>query len=78
MEVRRRGKCSISGKTNQEYSRFTHPQFDPIAFFLHELGVVVLDKPVFKDEYGVLTELDQLDVLKTRRGLFLVMKCFLN
>jgi hypothetical protein len=40
--------------------------------------VVVLDKPVFMDEYGVLPELDQLDVLKTRRGLFLVMKYFLN
>lgn len=78
MEVRRRGKCSIRVRQNQEYSRFTHPQFDPIAFFLHELGVVVLDQPVFMDEYGVLPELDQLDVLKTRRDLFIVVKCFLN
>jgi hypothetical protein len=40
--------------------------------------VVVLDEPVFVDEYGVLPELDQLDALKTKRGLFLVKNCFLN
>lgn len=48
---------------------FTHPQYDPAAFFLYDLGVVVLDEPVVMDEYGALPELDQLDALKTRRGL---------
>jgi secreted trypsin-like serine protease len=33
------------------------------------VGVVVLDEPVQLDEYGALPELDQLDDLKTRRGL---------
>ena len=47
---------------------FTHPQYNPNAFFLYDLGVVVLDDPVVMDEYGVLPELDQLDILKTRRG----------
>ena len=47
---------------------YTHPDYDPNAFFLHDLGVVVLDEPVFMDEYGVLPELNQLDRLKTRRG----------
>jgi hypothetical protein len=47
---------------------FTHPNYDPNAFFLYDLGVVVLDEPVYMDNYGRLPELDQLDALKTRRG----------
>jgi V8-like Glu-specific endopeptidase len=47
---------------------FTHPMYDPNAFFLYDLGVVVLDEPIYMDEYGVLPELDQLDVMKTKRG----------
>lgn len=46
----------------------THPLYDPSAFFLFDLGVVVLDEPIFMDEYGVLPELDQLDAMKTKRG----------
>lgn len=47
---------------------YTHPDYDPNAFFLHDAGVVVLDEPFVTDEYGVLPEVDQLDVLKTKRG----------
>jgi hypothetical protein len=47
---------------------YTHPDYDPNAFFLYDLGVVVLDEPMAMDEYGTLPELDQLDGLKTRRG----------
>lgn len=47
---------------------YTHPQYDPNAFFLFDLGVVVLDQPVVMDEYGALPSLDQLDALKTQRG----------
>jgi secreted trypsin-like serine protease len=47
---------------------YTHPQYNPNAFFLFDLGVVVLDEPVVMDEYGALPSLDQLDALKTRRG----------
>lgn len=47
---------------------YTHPQYDPNAFFLYDLGVVVLDEPVVMAEYGVLPEQDQLDSLATRRG----------
>jgi hypothetical protein len=36
---------------------FTHPQYDPNAFFLFDLGVVVLDKPVKKKTYGKLPAL---------------------
>jgi len=46
----------------------THPQFDPDAFFLHDLGVVVLDAPSTITTYGALPQAGQLDSLKTRRG----------
>ena len=44
---------------------FTHPQYDPNAFYLHDLGVVVLDTPVVMSAYGSLPTLNQLDALKT-------------
>ena len=47
---------------------YTHPQYNPNAFYLFDLGVVVLDEPVVMDEYGALPELNQLDVYKTKRG----------
>jgi len=47
---------------------FTHPQYDPNAFFLHDLGVVVLDTPVVMSKYGAVPTLGQLNSLKTRRG----------
>ncbi len=40
---------------------YTHPDYDDNAFYLYDLGVVVLDEPVVLDEYGELPELDQLD-----------------
>ena len=47
---------------------YTHPQYDPNAFFRYDLGVVVLDAPVNVPVYGALPELDRLDRLQTRRG----------
>jgi V8-like Glu-specific endopeptidase len=47
---------------------YVHPDYDPAAFFLYDLGVVVLDEPMYMDEYGTLPELDQLDDLAKRRG----------
>jgi secreted trypsin-like serine protease len=47
---------------------YTHPDYDDNAFFLNDLGVVVLDKPVYMDTYGALPEQDVLDQLATRRG----------
>lgn len=41
-------------------ANYSFPSFD--------VGVVVLDTPVVKSTYGVLPKLDQLDVLKTKRG----------
>jgi V8-like Glu-specific endopeptidase len=47
---------------------YTHPQYNPNAFYLYDLGVVVLDEPMVKSAYGALPDLDQLDALKTQRG----------
>lgn len=47
---------------------YTHPDYDPNAFYLHDLGVVVLDEPVYMDEYGQLPEAGQYDYLARQRG----------
>jgi V8-like Glu-specific endopeptidase len=47
---------------------YTHPQYNPNAFFLFDLGVVVLDAPHAMATYGALPTLDQLDGLAKRRG----------
>jgi hypothetical protein len=47
---------------------YTHPSYNPAAFFLYDLGVVVLDSPMVMGEYGELPTLNQLDSLKTQRG----------
>jgi hypothetical protein len=47
---------------------YVHPDYYTAPFFVHDVGVVVLDEPYVMDEYGVLPEIDQLDSLKTRRG----------
>ena len=47
---------------------YTHPDYNPNAFFVRDVGVVVLDTPVAMDVYGELPTLNQLDALKTRRG----------
>ena len=46
---------------------YAHPQYDDNAFYLYDLGVVVLDEPVYLDEYGALPTLNQLDALKTNK-----------
>jgi len=48
---------------------YTHPNYNPNAFYLFDLGVVVLDRPMKMKKYGVLPEQDVLDQLATSRGL---------
>jgi len=43
---------------------YTHPDYDPNAFFLHDLGIVVLDRAVRMKTYGALPTLGQLDALQ--------------
>jgi V8-like Glu-specific endopeptidase len=47
---------------------YTHPDYDPNAFFLHDVGVVVLSTPVTGVSYGTLPAVGALDALKTQRG----------
>jgi V8-like Glu-specific endopeptidase len=46
-----------------------HPLYATAPFYLHDVGVVVLEQPVKLNSYGELPEADQLDALKTKRGL---------
>ena len=48
---------------------YTHPSYNPNAFFQFDLGVVVLSKPVKMKAYGRLPTRDVLDRLATERGL---------
>lgn len=53
---------NVSGTTH------THPQYNPNAFFLADLGVVTLDAPYPMAAYGALPTLDVLDGLARARG----------
>lgn len=46
-----------------------HPLYATAPFTYHDVGVVILAEPIILDQYGTLPEQDQLDTLKTRRGL---------
>jgi Trypsin len=43
---------------------YPHPDYDDDAFFLFDVGVVILDEPVEMDTYGVLPTLGYLDQFK--------------
>jgi hypothetical protein len=47
---------------------YTHPDYDPNDFTRRDVGVVVLDTPVYKNQYGTLPALNQLDAWRTQRG----------
>ncbi|HET7770202.1 MAG TPA: trypsin-like serine protease [Chloroflexota bacterium] len=47
---------------------YTHPQYNPNAFYRYDLGVVVLQKPMKIGKYGALPELNVLDKMATQRG----------
>jgi hypothetical protein len=47
-----------------------HPLYETAPFFVHDVGVVILEAPgVVLDEYGTLPSVNQFDAFKTRRGL---------
>ena len=48
---------------------YTHPNYNPNAFYLYDLGVVVLDEPMNMPAYGQLPDQDVLDKMARRRGL---------
>jgi hypothetical protein len=46
----------------------THPDYVDGAFYLFDVGVVILRKPVRVDTYGTLADIGLLDQIATRRG----------
>lgn len=57
------------GGTSIEFKEIhTHPQYDDSAFYLYDVGVVILKNPVKLDTYGTLAEVGLLDALATQRG----------
>lgn len=57
------------GATSVDGTTYTHPEFVSSQFYLHDVGMVVLDTPVVKSVYGQLPKVNELDKLKTKRGL---------
>lgn len=47
----------------------THPLFETAPFVYHDVGVVILAKPLKLSQYGKLPAPDQMDAYKTERGL---------
>ena len=56
------------GPTSVDGVPYTHPEFDDNAFYLHDLGVVVLDQPVAMASYGSLPEQGLFDSLLAAGG----------
>jgi Trypsin len=58
------------GPNTYEATAFaSHPQFTSAAFFLHDVGIIKLAKPVTGvSQYGTLPGVNSLDTLATRRG----------
>ena len=46
---------------------YTHPNYNPSAFYQYDLGIVVLDNPHVLSGYGALPDLNALDTLARRR-----------
>ncbi len=59
----------FGGPTSVDGTTYSIPSYDEDAFYLHDVGVVVLDQPVRRSTYGTLPGLNQLDQLTTKRGL---------
>lgn len=64
--IRASGYPTTGGQTRGK--THTHPQYNPNAFALYDLGVVTLDVPVNKPVYGRLPRLGELNALTPRRG----------
>ena len=62
----------FAGPNSVEAVHFeAHPLYETAPFFVHDVGVVVLEEPgvvLPASQYGVLPSADQLDSLKKQRG----------
>ncbi len=60
----------FGGGTSIEFAEIhTHPNYVDGAFYLYDVGIVILSKPVERETYGELADVGLLDELATRRGL---------
>ena len=57
------GKYSVEAR-----SWAAHPLYETGPFYLHDVGVVVLRKPVYLDAYGTLPTVNQFDAFKPKKG----------
>lgn len=61
--------CGDANETAVSGELFLHPDYDPGAFYTHDLGVVVLDEPYDPPgAFASLPSLNQLDALEPGRG----------
>lgn len=68
-DVQSNSEYPFTGLTSVEFCRIhTHPNFFDGSFVRHDVGVVVLCGPVWRETYGALPAVNQLDALKTKRG----------
>lgn len=58
----------FEGSTSIEGTPYTHPDYDDAAFYLNDLGVVVLEEPVLLAEYGAIPEEGYFDQFFVQRG----------
>jgi V8-like Glu-specific endopeptidase len=56
-----KGKNSVEAK-----AWHAHPLYETGPFFLHDVGVVILTKPIKLDTYGTLPSVNQLDILASQ------------
>ncbi|MGB2839481.1 MAG: trypsin-like serine protease, partial [Actinomycetes bacterium] len=62
-------KAELNADANWlQATAYAHPQYDDNAFYLHDLGVLVLDKPVESATYGALPKLGMLDTLVKKKS----------
>lgn len=62
-------KAELNADANWlQATAYAHPQYDDNAFYLHDLGVLVLDKPVESATYGALPKLGLLDTLVKKKS----------
>ena len=58
----------FGGSTTVDGTPYTHPDYNPAFFTLYDLGVVILDEPVYMQNYAVLPEAGLLDSFQNMRG----------
>lgn len=58
----------FGGPDTVDGTPYTHPQYNDNAFLLHDLGVVILDEPVYMASYASLPSLGLLDEFANQRG----------